>query len=435
MSKKVTILGGGPAGLGCAYYAQKNEVDFELYEGSPHLGGNCRTLTYGDFKYDTGAHRFHDKLPEITSEIKQLMGEELKLVTSPSQIYFNNKFIDFPLSPLNLIKAYGVKNFFKSGIEITSAKFNKKAVENFYDYSVKKYGKTLAEKLLLNYSEKLWGIDPRSLTPTVSGGRLKGLNLFTFIIESLFKKNAKVKHLDGSFYYPKNGYGSLSEKLVQHAGQNNIHTRQLVTGVDMVDNTITAIQLNQKDFSPTQTVINTIPLPKLIQILPQKEVPQAVLAASRAITFRHIILVSIFLDTPSITSNASMYFPEEGFPFTRITEPRNRSHHMSPQGKTSLIVEIPSDSTIVPDNITTTVTKKLLELNFFTPKQIIKTTVDVLPYAYPVLSNANIKHIDTIKNYIKKIKNLHQLGRSGNMEYTHFHNHLADAHEIIMKIT
>ena len=30
------------------------------------VGGNCRTFTCGDFKFDSGAHRFHDKDPDIT---------------------------------------------------------------------------------------------------------------------------------------------------------------------------------------------------------------------------------------------------------------------------------------------------------------------------------------------------------------------------------
>ena len=68
----LNILGGGPAGLSVGHYAKKKKVPFRIFEGSGQIGGNCRTITDGDFKYDTGAHRFHDKNEEVTSEKKQL---------------------------------------------------------------------------------------------------------------------------------------------------------------------------------------------------------------------------------------------------------------------------------------------------------------------------------------------------------------------------
>jgi len=39
------------------------------------LGGNAVTIDIETF-FDSGAHRFHDKDPEITQEIKTLLGAE-----------------------------------------------------------------------------------------------------------------------------------------------------------------------------------------------------------------------------------------------------------------------------------------------------------------------------------------------------------------------
>ena len=66
---EVLILGGGPAGLSVGYYAQQLWLDFTLIEAGSDLGGNCRTLRLGDFLFDTGAHRVHDKDPDVTSDI------------------------------------------------------------------------------------------------------------------------------------------------------------------------------------------------------------------------------------------------------------------------------------------------------------------------------------------------------------------------------
>ena len=69
--KKVAIIGGGPAGLTCAYYLVKNGYKITLFEQLPHLGGMLR---YGIPEY---------RLPKATldKEIKWItdLGVEIKL--------------------------------------------------------------------------------------------------------------------------------------------------------------------------------------------------------------------------------------------------------------------------------------------------------------------------------------------------------------------
>ena len=40
----LTIIGGGPAGIACAYYAKNKGIEFTLYESSTSYGGNCQTI-------------------------------------------------------------------------------------------------------------------------------------------------------------------------------------------------------------------------------------------------------------------------------------------------------------------------------------------------------------------------------------------------------
>jgi len=78
-----TILGAGPAGLGVGYFAKKNGLSFTIYEGSDRVGGNCITLRHGDFLFDSGAHRLHNKDPEITQEIQTLHGNDKDSARAP----------------------------------------------------------------------------------------------------------------------------------------------------------------------------------------------------------------------------------------------------------------------------------------------------------------------------------------------------------------
>src|SRR5262245_39001951 len=74
--RELHILGGGPAGLAVAFYAQRAGLGFELLERSHELGGLCRTLALGEHRYDTGAHRFHDRDPQITADVRELLGAD-----------------------------------------------------------------------------------------------------------------------------------------------------------------------------------------------------------------------------------------------------------------------------------------------------------------------------------------------------------------------
>ena len=87
-SLHLDILGAGPAGIGIGYYAKKNKIPFSLFERSNRVGGNCKTIINGDYRYDMGAHRLHDKIDDITTEIKNLLGDELLKIEAPSKIYY-----------------------------------------------------------------------------------------------------------------------------------------------------------------------------------------------------------------------------------------------------------------------------------------------------------------------------------------------------------
>ena len=171
------ILGGGPAGMASAYYANKHNVPFKVFESSNFVGGNCRTLKFDDFKFDTGAHRFHDKFPSVTSEIKKLLGNNLNKISAPSKIYWNNHFINFPIQISELLKILDSNTIINIIKEIFINQFFKDNKNNFKDFAYNNYGKTISDLFLMNYTEKLWGASPDLLSAQISGGRLKNLNL------------------------------------------------------------------------------------------------------------------------------------------------------------------------------------------------------------------------------------------------------------------
>ncbi|MBL4755823.1 MAG: FAD-dependent oxidoreductase [Flavobacteriales bacterium] len=434
-NRHITILGGGPAGLAIGYYAKKSQLPFTIYEANKRVGGNCVTLQHDKFLYDSGAHRFHDKDPRVTEEIKQLLGEDLRKINSPSQIFHSGKYIDFPLSPLNLIRNIGADKTLRAGFDFVSSKLRSHKNGSFENYALGAYGKTIANDFLLNYSRKLWGISCKNLSPAVAGKRLEGLNLKTFLLEAISGQKVKTEHLDGSFYYPKMGYGTIVDKLADYCGEGNIKKNAGVTKVFHDHDKIKGVEINGKTQIATEELVSTLPVTLFLRMMDPKP-PQKILDLVNSIQFRSLILVGLFLDKETVTPNATVYFPESKYAFTRIIEPRNRSVHMSPQGKTSLIAEIPCQNedevwNLKDGELIERITNQLCGIKWIKEREILGSTVYRVHYAYPVLEKGFEQKIEPIMGYLKRFKNLKISGRSGIFKYTHMHDMIGFGHTII----
>jgi protoporphyrinogen oxidase len=431
-----TIIGAGAAGLAVGYYARKNRFPFTIYEASERIGGNAITLSHHDFLFDSGAHRFHDRNRESTSDIVGLMEEELVGIHVPSQIYFDGKFIDFPLSPLSLMKGLGPLKFVRAGIEVLRGKLKKtKPYDSFASFAVQTYGKTIAERFLLNYSQKLWGRPCEKLSLSIAGKRLEGLTLKTFIIEALLGGRAKTTHLDGSFYYPPRGIGRIADKMRDYCGEENIVLGSKITKLFHDEKKVISVELNHDVEIPVEQLICTVPLNHLLNMMTPPP-PQELLDLVKDLEFRCVILAVFLLNKESVSKNASIYFPEQDIPFTRIYEPKMRGANMAPEGRTSIVAEIPCqmEDNIWRENDTSILERvrdHLVEASLISEDEIIDVLVHRMHYAYPILETGYENKLFTIHDYLRKFSNLKVSGRNGKFAYIHIHDMMEIGREVI----
>jgi protoporphyrinogen oxidase len=432
----ITILGGGPAGLAVGYYAKKNALPFTIYEASNRIGGNAVTLRHGDFLFDSGAHRFHDKDAEVTKEVTRLLGEDLKKINVPNQIYHNGKFIDFPLSPLNLMKNLGAYTFAKAAFEMIDSRLRTRELNrSFESFALHTYGDTIADCFLLNYSEKLWGASCNRLSSTIAGKRMKGLTFRTFLMEGIFGRKAKTEHLEGSFYYPKMGIGTITEKLGEFCGEENILRNSKITKILHNHTRIQAVEVNGKERIDTDEVVSTLPLNLFLQMM-EPMPPKEILLLAQRLRYRNVILVALFLNRESVTEAATIYFPDPDFPFTRIYEPKARSIYMSPPGKTSLVAEIPCQQednswSLGDDKLIQIIRSQLIQIGWIREEEIIDASVSRIAYGYPILEIGFEEKVQKIDTFLKGLSNLRVSGRNGKFIYAWVHNMMRSGKEIV----
>ena len=430
-TRHLTVLGGGLAGLATAHFARQAGAVATVYEADAQPGGICRTVRWGEFLVDTGAHRLHDQDEEITREWRALLGDHLERVEAPSEIWVDGKRLAFPLSAVDLMFRLGPRVCARAGWDVVRERLHPREVENFEQLSLRRYGTTLANLVLLNYSEKLWGVPCRELSTAVSGKRLQGLSLAGLLREALLGRRGAPHHLEGAFYYPRFGIGELTSALVASCGRENLSLESRVGRIEHADGRIVGVAIGRAPAAPVDDVVSTIPLGALIEVL-EPPPPAEIRRLAASLRSRGVIVVALFLARGRVLPNATTYFPAREFPFTRVSEPINRSAAMAPPGHTSLVAEIPAQPEEAlwrrPDReLSSEVSGLLGRLGWVRATEIVGSAVVRLPRAYPLLTLEARAAAAAITAYLSRFRNLAVVGRSGRHAYAFIHGVMREA--------
>src|SRR5438132_6768403 len=143
------------------------------------------------------------------------MGDEFLLRPRMSRIYWNGKFLDYPLRGPDVIRKLGP-------VELTRcvASYLKVAVtpkrkeESLEDWVSNRFGRRLFELFFKTYTEKVWGVPTTEIRAEWAAQRIKGLS-FTSAAKAAFFGNRgnKVKTLISEFHYPRYGPGQMWEAM------------------------------------------------------------------------------------------------------------------------------------------------------------------------------------------------------------------------------
>jgi protoporphyrinogen oxidase len=435
MTGNLTILGGGPAGLGAAFYAHRAGFEFVLFEKAPEFGGLCRTFRCGKHRYDAGAHRFHDADPEVTAVLRELLGDKLVSVFRPSKVFVRGRYLGFPPTPTNLLLSAGLGDLGRMSLDLLRGRLDRRPVVSFADFAVKAFGKTLAERFLLNYSAKVWGLPPDQLSPAIATRRLSGMSLWTLMLE-LVNPQRKTEHLEGRFLYPTGGHGEIIRAIVGTLPRSSLKENSEVCGLDVEAGAIRGVRLSDGSSWPVRgPVVSTLPLPALVRFLAPCLPPDCQKRAAD-LRFRQVRLIFLRLSRPRFSENASIYIPNPDLCVSRIYEPKNRCESMAPPGETSIVVECPC---FPNDEIGQTADQALCErvigelesLSLLDRQWVLDWEHRLLPDAYPVYA---LKFEETV-NYLVKalgvVSNVELLGRGGLFLYSHLHHQLRFGRDLV----
>lgn len=437
----VAILGAGPAGLGAALrLARRGAFEVTVIERGGTVGGNAGSFSLAGMQVDYGSHRLHPSCaPEILADIQTILGDTLLDRPRHGRIRLRGRWVHFPLKPADL--AMHLPPSFLLGVAGDSVR--KLAGRNgdadtFADVLRQGLGPTICNDFYFPYARKIWGVAPETLDAEQARRRVSAGSLLKMARKVLNAIPGIKKKGGGRFYYPRQGFGAISEGYwnAAEAAGAQFRFRTSVAAVETARNRVQAIRIAAPEGAlrlEAKQALSTIPVSQLARLI-EPAAPEAVQAAACALQFRAMILIYLVLKTEQFTEYDAHYFPDADVSITRLSEPKNYGLAVNP-GHTVLCAELPcsvedevwrsSDSQLAQR-----VTQALERVGLPVRCPVLEVASRRLPQAYPIYTRDYRANFETIDRWLAGIEGLVTFGRQGLFAHDNTHHALAMAYAL-----
>jgi protoporphyrinogen oxidase len=436
----IAILGAGPAGVGAAWQLRKQgKADVTVLEQKPVVGGNAGSFELAGLNVDYGSHRLHPATaPQIMADLRGLLGEDLLDRPRHGRIRLQNRWIHFPLKPQDLMLRLPVS--FGAGVALDAAKKivshkNGHGRETFTSVLEKGLGATVCRDFYFPYAEKIWGLPPEQLSATQAHRRVSAGSLAKMVKKVLSIVPGFKTPGAGRFYYPRKGFGQISEAIAAEARnlgadiRFNCSVRKIELGERQ---TVTFETGGRMETIAADFVFSTIPLTVLAKAV-APAAPAEVIEASQKISYRAMVLIYLVLKQPQWTKFDAHYFPEADVRLTRLSEPKNYSASREPRNCTILCGELPCtvDDEVwnaSDEELAGLVREALAHCDLPIKSEILEVKTKRLPFAYPIYKEGYEQYFELQDKWASGLERVLTFGRQGLFAHDNTHHALAMAY-------
>lgn len=432
MSKKIAIIGAGPAGLTAAYLLGKAKQQIMVFEKDPkYVGGISRTESYKGYHFDIGGHRFFSKSKEVEDFWTEILSDSLLERPRSSRIFYNKKFFSYPLAAFEALFKLGLWESFLCVISYLLAKlFPIKDPKNFEEWVINQFGKRLFSIFFKTYTEKVWGIPCKEISADWAAQRIKGLSLSTAVWNALFKPSNKktkvevIKTLIDYFRYPKLGPGMMWEECVVKSKALGVEIK-MNAGVSEIEQTAQGWKIVTQDgelFSGFDYVISSAPLKELIPAV-RPYFSDEVITAAKSLKYRDFLTVVLICKDQDAFNDNWIYIHEPSVKVGRIQNFKSWSPYMVPDqtmacyGLEYFCFEGDGLWASSNEDLIALGTQEIHQIGLAHPSTIVDGYVVRQPKAYPVYDQFYKAELEKIRVALSNYKGLYLVGRNGMHKY------------------
>lgn len=428
----LAVLGAGPAGLAAAWRAARSGHRVRVLEREDRVGGAAGSLEVSGVRVDRGSHRLHRATdPGILASLRDLLGGDLQQRRRRGRIRLAGRWLAFPLRITDALRRLPPGFAAGAALDALRTPFTGEDRTSFDSVVRTGLGDTMAERFYGPYARKLWGLDPTEIDARQADVRISADSPLR-ILERLLAGGDDER---SSFWYPRRGFGQLSEALADAArgAGATITLSTAATGLQLEADRV--VVTTGEGTLEADRVFSTIPLPVLARLA---SAPDGVRGAAGMLDTRGMVLVYVVLGVPRHTRFDAHYLPEAWTPLTRISEPKNyRDGHPGPEDpgdptdRTVLCAELPCRPggdwwSADPDRLAEIVLDTLGRAQLPLPP-VTDVHVERLPSAYPVYERGFARHLEVLDDWARAQLRLLTFGRQGLFVHDNTHHTLAMA--------
>ncbi len=423
------IIGAGPAGLSAAYELIQHGVRSTVLEQDNLVGGLARTERYKGYCFDIGGHRFFTKVGQVQKMWQTVLGDDLLKRPRLSRIYYNNKFFQYPIEPVNALNGLGAVEALRCGLSYARSKAFPPAVEeSLEDWLTARFGDRLYRTFFKTYTEKVWGIPCTEISADWAAQRIRGLSVSAVLKNSLSKSfgrrgSGTPKTLIQEFDYPRQGPGMMwtrTREIVEERG-SDVRLDAPVRSIVWEPGRVVGVRAGD-DFIQADHFISSMPIRDLIERL-DPEPPEWLQQAVYNFRYRDFLTVVLIAKGQNLFPDNWIYVHDPNVKVGRIQNYNNWSPDMVPDPTTTCLgleyfcfegdtLWCKPDQELLAQG-----RREVAQLGLLDPDLVIDGTVLRVVKAYPVYDGHYEKGLEQVRRFLKMVPNLQLVGRNGMHRY------------------
>jgi protoporphyrinogen oxidase len=419
------VLGGGPAGLTAGYLLGRYGNDVVVLEAEDQIGGLAKTVERDGYRFDLGGHRFFTKVTEVDDLWHEVLGDEFLRRPRMSRIYWNNRYLDYPLRGPDVIRKLGPIELARCmGSYLVAAARPKGEEESLEQWVTNRFGRRLFELFFKSYNEKVWGVPASEIRAEWAAQRIKGLSFFSAAKAAFFgNRGNKIKSLINEFNYPRYGPGQMWDAMASaiRAQGGHVLLDSPVERIEVEDGLVTGVLAAGVEYGPS-AVISSLPLRDTVRML-SPAAPPEVVEAAEGLRYRDFLTVALVVDGEDLFPDNWIYIHEPGVRVGRIQNFRSWSPWMVPDpSKACVGMEyfcFAGDDlwSMSDDALVALAAEELEKLRLASSSKVERGYAIRVPKAYPIYDADYAARVEVIRGYLETIENLQQVGRNGLHRY------------------
>jgi protoporphyrinogen oxidase len=407
-SVRTLILGAGVSGLATA--AALGDDDYLVLEADDEIGGYCKTVKKDGFVWDYSGHFFHFKHKEIEAWLRERMpGQRILTVDKKSFIAFGDRWIDFPFQ--KNIHQLPQQDFIDCIHDLYFASLEKPAeTGSFKDMLYARFGRSIAEKFLIPYNEKLYACDLGTLDKDAMGRFFPHANLTDIVRNMKTPDNASY---NSSFTYPEGGAIEYVNAIASAVRPDAIALSEPVVSIDVAKK----IAKTSKREIAFERLVSSVPFNRLAAMC-------GVEHDASVFTWNKVLVFNLGFDKKGPSGIHWLYHPSRETSFYRIGFYDN----IFDTDRMSLYVELgyPKDA---PVDLATTRARVIADLErekIVTDHCLVAQHSVVMDPAYVHITRASMKEHARVASLLRE-RNVHSIGRYGGWTYCSIEDNIVEA--------